>query len=73
MYTHKKCGGEVFLKSIVHEYAPILNIEKGGYVETGDVEESTVEDSEIWCEECCMTVATLDVAGISKEIWEVQS
>ena len=61
MYTHKKCGSELKLKSVVHEYATILNIEKNGYVEAGDVEDSSVEDSEIWCEECCMAVATLDV------------
>ena len=68
MYTHKLCGNEVVFKSTVHEYSRIINIEKGGYVETGDVEDSCIEDSEIWCETCCMTVATLNVAGISEEI-----
>ena len=61
MYTHKKCGSELKLKSVVHEYATILNIEKNGYVEAGDVEDSSVEDSEIWREECCMSVETLDI------------
>lgn len=59
MFIHKKCGNEVLCKSLVYEYAPILRLDasaKYKYIEAGDVMESVVEDTTIWCENCGIEV-----------------
>ena len=58
-YTHKKCGGEIFVKSLVHEYATLSNL-SDECIEAGDVVESVVEETVLFCEECGKEVSRQD-------------
>lgn len=59
MFIHKNCGDEVCVRNDVTEYAPLEEITDNGFTH-GDVSESSVVESCIWCEACGTEVATGD-------------
>lgn len=53
---HNTCDVEVVSRSRVTEYAPVVDASEG-YIEHGEVTESVIEETSLYCEECCREVA----------------
>lgn len=62
---HKDCGGNVLARTTVHEFSSVIVLSPG-YIETGDVDDATIEEVCLWCEECCDTVEH-DAVEIEKD------
>lgn len=64
MYKHKTCGSQIHVRSLVYEYAPLdsFSAKDGRFtgLAAGDVEDSVVEHSELWCENCACTITSPD-------------